>query len=309
MAVVWKDWLALARIKLTLFVSLSAGVGHVLASDGLRPAALAPALGGLLLAAGGSALNQVQELAADARMRRTRTRPLPCGRLAPRWALLAAAALLLAGLTVLVTLCGWRAAALGAVAIAWYNAVYTPLKRRTAFAAVPGALIGALGPAIGWAAAGAPLGSPRLLAVGAVFFLWQVPHFWVLQTRYAADYRAAGYPTAAGVLGERGLARVIYVWALAAMLAALTLPLFGWLRRTEPYAALLACALVLSVLGLRLLHRAGATEIGARRAGPSEVGARCAGLSDVDLRRGFVGINLFALLTMISLVVDRVMRP
>jgi heme o synthase len=284
-----KDWLALTRIKLTVFVSLSAAVGHVIAVNALQPAALAPALGGLLLAAGGSALNQTQERAWDARMQRTRTRPLPAGRLAPRWSLITAGALILAGLGVLMILCGWRSAALGAAAIAWYNAVYTPLKRRTAFAAVPGAVIGALGPAIGWAAAGAPLTSPRLLAVGAVFFLWQVPHFWVLHARYAAEYRAAGYPTMASALGERGLARVIYVWAVAAMLAALALPLFGLLQRIETYALLAASALLLSVLGLRIL--------------------RGAGLSDIDLRRGFAGINLFALLTMILLVVDRIMRP
>jgi len=284
-----KDWLALARIKLTVFVSLSAAVGHVIAVNALQPAALVPALGGLLLAAGGSALNQVQEREWDARMERTRTRPLPARRLTARASLIAAAALILAGLGVLGFACPWRAAVLGAAAIGWYNAVYTPLKRRTAFAAVPGALIGALGPAIGWAAAGVPLASPRLLAVGAVFFLWQVPHFWMLHARHAAEYRAAGYPSVAGALGERGLARVIYVWALAAMLAALGLPLFGLLQSSSTYALLAACALVLSVLGLRLL--------------------RGAALGAIDLRRGFAGINLFALLTMILLIVDRVMQP
>ncbi len=283
------DWLALARIKLTLFVSLSAAVGHVIAANALEAAALVPALGGLLLAAGGSALNQAQEREWDARMRRTRARPLPARRLSRRAGLLAAAALILAGLGVLALACNWRAAALGAAAIGWYNAVYTPLKRRSAFAAVPGALIGALGPAIGWTAAGAPLDSPRLLAVGAVFFLWQVPHFWMLHARHAAEYRAAGYPSVAGALGERGLARVIYVWAVAAMLAALGLPLFGLLQSGATYALLAASAAVLSILGLRLL--------------------RGAGLSEIDLRRGFAGINLFALLTMVLLVVDRVMQP
>jgi hypothetical protein len=73
------------------------------------------------------------------------------------------------------------------------------------------------------------------------------------------------------------------------MVAALTLPLFGLLQRVEVYALLAAAALFLSVLGLRML--------------------RGAGLRDIDLRRGFAGINLFALLTMILLVVDRVIRP
>jgi heme o synthase len=298
----WRAWLELLRPRLAAFVGVSAASGFVLAA-GFEVRGLLPALACLVLAAGASALNQYQEWKLDARMERTARRPLPTGRVRPRaarrlaWVLIAVGGLLLAatgrGATIL----------LGALAIVLYNGCYTPLKRVTAFAAVPGALIGCLGPAIGWLAAG-PGGAPgaaapvtawtapgvsSLAALMIVMYLWQVPHFWVLQIRHDDGYHRAGFPTLMGRLGRAGGARVLSAWTVSALAAPLLLPLFGSIR--APWAC-----------GLLLLSAVGA-------------GSACAGLvvrrplTDRVLRRGFAGINGFVLATLILIMVDRGLRP
>ncbi len=284
-----RDWLALTRIKLTAFVALSAAVGHVLAADCLSWHALWPAAGSMLLAAGGSVFNQIQEHRFDARMGRTRRRPLPARRLTHHAAVALATALLLVGLLCLAVFCGWTSTALGALAIAWYNLLYTPLKRRSAFIAVPGAMIGALGPAVGWTAAGGSVAARELWVVMGFFFLWQVPHFWLLNARHARDYRAAGFPTALERIGAGGFTRVIHVWTLATAISALALPLTGVVRHDASAWVLGMAVVALGGLSIGLLRTQAA--------------------ADYNLRRGFAGINLFALVTMILLIVDRVECP
>jgi protoheme IX farnesyltransferase len=198
-----------------------------------------------------------------------------------------AAALIGAGLALLLALAPLAALA-GALALAWYNGAYTWLKGHSAFAAVPGALVGSLGPAIGWIAAGGELGSPALLLVMVIFFLWQVPHFWLLALRYADDYRRAGLPSPVESLGERPLRRVTLNWILSAALATLLLPLFGLLEHPGLVGLLAACALLVGAVSWRLL----------RRPRPAEEW----------LRLAFARLNLFVLATMVLLLVDQGLR-
>ena len=279
----------LTRFRLTGFVALSAATGYALSADTLSLAVLWPAFGCMLLSAGASALNQYQERHWDALMERTRERPLPAARVAPRRVLQLSALRIALGLAVLLAFCGVAAAALGALAIVHYNGFYTWAKRRTAFAAVPGALVGSLAPAIGWVAAGGALGDVRLLGVAAAFYMWQVPHFWLLALRHAADYRRAGFPSPCGSLGRAGLGRVVFVWMIASAAVCLALPLFGFLRTLGLYLGLCAAALALGLLGSRML--------------------RARDLSDRWLRLEFSGLNLFVLVMMLLRLVDRGMRP
>ena len=195
-----------------------------------------------LLACGASALNQYQERDIDARMERTRTRPLPSGSIAASHALLFSCALVLAGLALLAYACGTRAALLGLFSLLWYNGIYTYLKKMTAFAAVPGAAVGMVPPAIGWVSAGGALLDPRLAAICFLFFLWQVPHFWLLLLNHGEEYEQAGLPSLTGVMSRPQIARVTFVWIVAAAIASLSLPFYGILRSPGFYFLLVPCA-------------------------------------------------------------------
>jgi protoheme IX farnesyltransferase len=212
-------------------------------------AGLAMLLGVMLLSAGASALNQVQERARDARMARTAGRPLPSGRLSPAQGTLFAVAALAAGALILGLGAGPGAGLLGVLAAALYNGLYTPwLKPTSPFAAVPGAVPGALPPVIGWVAAGGHPAEAGGLILFGILFLWQMPHFWALALRYRADYRAGGFPMVSEAVGVDGTARLILLYALGLTALALAAPTFGL---GGPLALGAAAA-----LGWRLCHLA-----------------------------------------------------
>lgn len=195
-------------------------------------------LGVFLLAAGGSALNQLQERKSDALMARTRHRPLAAGRLSPRAGLVISLTLFASGLTLLYT-SGPIPTALGVFAILWYNGFYTPLKKITPWVLLPGALCGALPPVMGWTAAGGALFDYQIVLLACIFFLWQVPHFWVLALRCRRDYLRAGLPTVARLFTPRQTRRITLVWVLALAAGTCWFLAIGPLRQD---AARLLCA-------------------------------------------------------------------
>jgi protoheme IX farnesyltransferase len=189
------DYVALAKLRITLMVMLTALVGFVMGSRGAVdfPALAAALVGTGLVAAGASTLNMLLERRTDALMRRTQNRPLPAGRLRPAEALACGALLTVSGLAFLA----WRSGALAAlVALAtWasYLFLYTPLKTRTSLSTVVGALPGALPPVIGWAAARGTLDGGAFVLF-AILFLWQIPHFLAIAWIYREDYARGGLP-------------------------------------------------------------------------------------------------------------------
>lgn len=244
----------LFRLPVALFAAAAAATGHIVVSP--APGAAITALGVFLLACGASVLNQYQERDIDGKMERTSRRPLPSGTMRPVQALAASAAALAAGTLVLAA--GDRVAAcIGLGAVTWYNGLYTPLKRRTAFAAVYGAPVGMAAPAIGWAGGGGNLADPRLMALALLFLLWQVPHFWMLLLANGDDHERAGLPTPAKVLSPERLASVTALWAAASAVSSLLLPLFGLVRTPALYALLLPSALVPAFAARRLVRTTG----------------------------------------------------
>lgn len=148
-------------------------------------------IGTALVAAGTNAWNQIRERDVDARMARTRRRPLPSGRLTPRAAMWFASAITVLGVGYLAATVNTLTAVLAALTFASYVLLYTPLKRKTSLNTLVGAVPGALPIVGGWTAAGGDLGA----AVAALFwilFLWQLPHFLALAWLYRDDYRAGG---------------------------------------------------------------------------------------------------------------------
>jgi protoheme IX farnesyltransferase len=189
------DYLALTKPRITLLVMFTALVGFVAASRGpVSPFALGAALVGTgLVAAGASAHNMLLERNTDARMRRTRTRPLPSGRLRPIEALVFGSVLTTAGLLELAWLSGRLAAEVALLTWSTYLFLYTPLKTRTSLSTIVGAFPGALPPVIGWAAARGSIDGGASL-VFAILFLWQIPHFLAIAWIYRDDYARGGLP-------------------------------------------------------------------------------------------------------------------
>lgn len=236
-------------------------------------------LGTLLMAMAASALNEVQERDLDARMERTRLRPIPRGAVSPEGGTLFALALGSLGFTLLYSASGYRPALLGLLALGWYNGLYTPMKRFSAFAVVPGSLIGALPPAIGWSAAGGNLAAPRILALCFLFFLWQVPHFWLLALLHREGYEHAGFPTLARYFDETQILRLIFTWTCATVAACGLLAAFHTVTRQFSMGLLAMASLWLLVRFALLLRPT---------QGPAQ------------FRRAFMDINLYALTIMLA---------
>ncbi len=224
-------YLELTKPGITGFVVLSAGVGFLLGAapgwslDGShlegRLVDLALTLVGTALAAAGTnALNQWFERKNDARMRRTRSRPLPGGRLSPRAGLTFGLALALTGPAVLLMV-DPVAAALAALTVLLYDLVYTPLKRHTWLATIVGGVPGALPILGGWQAAAGGL-SAEAWILFAVLFLWQLPHFFSLDWMLRDDYRRGGFRTLA-TDHPRGTATAVAAVSTTVALAASTL--------------------------------------------------------------------------------------
>ncbi|HWP36672.1 MAG TPA: heme o synthase [Gemmatimonadales bacterium] len=180
------------RIVMLVIVTVVAGFLTAPVRGGLPLAVLLlhAVIGTALVAAGTNALNQVAERDVDALMWRTRSRPLPTGRLGVRPAAAFAWITGTGGVIHLAVFVNGITAVLAALTLVSYVFIYTPLKRHTTFATVVGAVPGALPVLGGWAATGAPLGR-EAWALFWIVFLWQVPHFLALAWLYREDYGRA----------------------------------------------------------------------------------------------------------------------
>jgi heme o synthase len=227
---IWKSYITLCRVYICFFTACSTVTGFFLFSYNHMIGAFAVAAAVFSLSCGASALNQYQERHIDARMERTRKRPLPSGSITPARTLSFALLLIVAGLLLLWSSGGVKALVLGLAAILCYNGLYTYLKRATAYASIPGAAVGMIPPAIGWIAAGGSVFDARVAALCFIFFMWQVPHFWLLVLNHGEEYAQAGLPSLTTVMSKPQIARITFVWIVAAATASLALPLYGSVR-------------------------------------------------------------------------------
>jgi protoheme IX farnesyltransferase len=184
-------------------------------------------IGVSLLAAGGSALNQVQERELDRLMIRTRLRPAALGSMKPVMAATIGTVVVSVGIFITGVSGGVVPALMGACGIFWYLAVYTPLKRRTPYALAAGALCGSLPPIIGWCSAGGNISDYRVMLLAGLLYLWQIPHFWLFQRRFADDYRAAGFPLLTAAARDCDFPNLFGLWIVALVTATMLLPAFG----------------------------------------------------------------------------------
>lgn len=209
-----KDFIVLTKFVLSFAVSLSALFAYIMAKGEIGTDMFIATFAVLLVAMGVSTLNQYQEYKEDALMERTKHRPVASGKWSPRSAVIIAAILIISSLALIYDLLGYIGVDLFLFSFLWYNFFYTPLKKKSALAVVPGAILGVIPPAVGWLAAGGSLAQPEFFALGLFYFIWQIPHFWLLVMLHYGDYAGAGYPTAMRLFGKMSLQRLTYYWLM-----------------------------------------------------------------------------------------------
>lgn len=217
----------LSKIKIPFAVSISALTGYLVYSKDFDSGTLITTLGVFLLAGGSAALNQYQEHRYDAKMNRTRNRPIPSGRFSSANTLVFSIIISLAGAMILLFGANLTACIIGLITLFWYNGIYTPMKRKTAFAVLAGAFVGAFPPLIGWTAAGGYVFDPVIILIALLLFIWQVPHFILLLLKFGREYEVAGFSSLTSYFSEPQLKKLIFVWILATAFSVMIIPVAG----------------------------------------------------------------------------------
>lgn len=208
--------LELTKAKLCLLIGCAALFGAILADPIIGLGTLLIGCGVFVLAMGAATLNSLQEYRLDREFLRTSKRPLPKGKLSFREAGWQALVLCLSGLLLLFWATRTDLPVLTAVlAVLLYNGVYTPLKKKTVLAIVPGAVCGALPPYIGWLAGGGEPFSFTAILLLALFVLWQIPHFWLVLLNYQDEYATSSLPHFLQLFPEDSLKRLFITWLSA----------------------------------------------------------------------------------------------
>lgn len=237
-----KDFFVVTKFVLSFAVSLSALFAYIMAKGEIGFDMLLATFSVLLVAMGVSTLNQVQEYREDSKMERTKNRPIASGRMSPRTGMIIAGVLIVLSIVLIYDLLGLTGVNFFMFAFIWYNGMYTPLKKKSALAVVPGAILGVIPPAIGWMVAGHPLLELEFIALALYFFIWQVPHFWLLVMLFHGDYKDGGYPTAMRLFGQASLQRLTFVWLIFTIQAGVFL-----VSIFEPYTATMILTIVVGI--------------------------------------------------------------
>jgi protoheme IX farnesyltransferase len=236
----WRALIELTKPRLSSLVLFTALVGYLAGTRGHVNAVrlLHVMIGTALVAGGANALNQIVERDSDGRMLRTRNRPLPSGRVETGEAVRFAALVSTVGLAELLFGVNLITAFLGAVALALYVFVYTPLKKVTVHNTLIGAVVGALPPLMGWTAATGRFDRGGW-ALFAILFVWQLPHFFSIAWLYREDYARGGYRMLANVDPSGRITRLqVFLLALLLVPVSLLPAVYGMAGRGYLVAAL-----------------------------------------------------------------------
>lgn len=220
------NYLKLIKWRLSIAVAFSATAGFFLMAGVFSIQTLLCFIGVFLMAGGSAGFNQIQEREIDKKMSRTAGRPLPTNSLDVGQAVTFSLLSIVTG-GVLLSRLGWQPWVLGLANIFIYNGLYTPLKRRSIYALLPGGLVGAIPPMIGWTAAGGNIGHPNILYLATLLFLWQVPHFWLLVIKHGKDYEKAGFKSMSQHLDDKQIRRLVFYWVMISSVFIASYPIFG----------------------------------------------------------------------------------
>jgi protoheme IX farnesyltransferase len=281
-----KAYLKLGKATISIPVALTGFLGYFLYQPLLDLNVLYILLGVFFLSMGSSAINQIQERHTDARMKRTAGRPIPAGIINLQRAILFAIVCALLG-TALLMLTGIPlSAGIGIFTLLWYNLVYTPLKRITAFAVLPGALIGALPPLIGWTAAGGIPWDMQILTVAFLLFVGQMPHYWLLLLKIGNEFHEAGLPVITSLFDPRQIRNLSFIWIAATGVIVLMLPATPIIQNQIISGVLIIAAVLFLIRMFLLTYR---------------------GELIYHWKKAFITVNLFYLLIILVLIADRIL--
>jgi protoheme IX farnesyltransferase len=275
----------LGKLNISVPVALTGFLGYFLYKPVFDLDALLSMGGVFFLSLGSAAFNQIQERHTDARMKRTQRRPIPSGVISVPAAILFAILSSLCGALLLVATGYYLAAGIGIFTLAWYNLVYTPLKRITAFAVLPGALIGALPPLIGWTAAGGYPLDMEILAVAYLLFVGQMPHYWLLLIKIGSEFRDAGMPVITSLFETRQIRNLSFIWIAATGVIVLMLPATPIIRNRAISLILIVSAILFLVRMFQLIYRGDLMK---------------------HWKKAFITVNLFYLIIILALIADRI---
>jgi protoheme IX farnesyltransferase len=233
--------LELSKVRITIAVALTTVTGYILGRNGYDAGFVLPTLGIFFLACGSSVINHLQESRTDAIMARTSQRPLPAKKVTAGFAVVLALTEFMAGSAVLYLGAGMTVLLLGWFAMFWYNVVYSGLKRKTAHAVIPGSVIGSIPPLVGWVSAGGAIHDIQALMMALFFFVWQVPHFYLLAVKYGHEYEKAGLPSLTTSHSAARIKTIVFIWIILTALSATGFAL------SRPQGTLFSAVLILLI--------------------------------------------------------------
>lgn len=277
-----RPYLQLTKPMIAMVASSSAVTGYWLALGEFKSILLYVLMGTWMTASGACAWNQVQEAGVDALMHRTRGRPIPSGQISRNSAFVFGLFWVVLGVGLLYFLVNRGSACVAMLAVFWYNAIYTPLKKISRFAVIPGALIGALPPWIGWLGGGGDPFSSEILILMLFFFVWQIPHFWLLVLIHGEDIQRSGYPNLLEIWSVRQLSKITFMWMMSLAILALLFPAMQIVSSFVSFALIVICSVGLIFYSFQILN--------------SKISKA--------YRNAFSAINLFILLFQMTLILD-----
>ena len=271
----------LGKVRISLPIALSALVGYTMRTNLFSGDALMLMAGVFLMSCSSGAINHIQEYKTDALMPRTKNRPIPSGKISVKAAIIVAISFFAYGAFILLVSFPPIVFLTSFLTLLSYNAIYTPLKKVTAFAVVPGSLVGALPPFIGWFAGGGQLMDERILWVSLFFFIGQIPHFWLLLLMFGKEYSLAGFPSLNSIFNDNQIKRLSFTWILATIATSFVVALVVLNGSVTMFFLLIYTFYILFSLTVGILIK-----------------------KDIPTRASFLKLNFLYLLMMILLIVD-----
>jgi len=273
--------LELGKVRISLPIALSALVGYTMQTNLFGGDAWMLMTGVFLMSCSSGVINHIQEYKTDALMPRTKNRPIPSGKISMRGAIWVALSFFAYGAFVLLVSFPPIVFLTSFLTLISYNLIYTPLKKVTAFAVVPGSLVGALPPFIGWFAGGGQLFDEHILWVSLFFFIGQIPHFWLLLLMFGKEYSLAGFPSLNSVFNDNQIKRLSYTWILATIATSFIVAMTVLQGSVTMFFLLIYTFYLLFSLTVGIIVK-----------------------NDIPIRASFLKLNLLYLLMMILLIVD-----
>jgi protoheme IX farnesyltransferase len=280
-----KDLFELGKYRISISVAITAIVGYLLYDVLFDFKLVLVFLGTMLMSMGSASYNHWQERKLDPLMDRTNKRPIATGRIDSKKGFAISSILSLLGMLLLLGTGELSSMLVGLVTLLIYNLVYTPMKRVSNLAVLPGAIVGGLPPLIGWVAAGGYIYAPAIWALALFLFLWQMPHFWLLLLLFDDQYDKAGFVMLNKWLNRAQIGRVTFVWIVSLASLALIIPFYGVIDNRFTQIVFFLTELALIYNARYLLER----ELDRKR-----------------IRKTFMFINIYVLLILILIIIDKI---